>query len=260
VSVLDRILDDKRIEVAALRPRASELAELARDASPVRGFARALRHTAEPRVIAEFKRGSPSKGLIRPNADPVKIAASYQAAGAAALSVLTDGPYFRGSEADLRAARGVVSIPVLRKDFVIDALQITEARAMGADAVLLIVAALDDVALGDLLVAAKAHGMDALVEVHTRPELDRAVAVGAELIGINNRDLRSFKTDVGVTRDLLPHAGDATVVSESGLDSPEVLRDLASHGAHAFLIGEALMRAPDPGAELARMRGGLRNE
>jgi indole-3-glycerol phosphate synthase len=255
VSVLDRILESKREEVAKLRPRATELERAARGADAPRGFARALQSSARPRVIAEFKRASPSKGRIREHADPAAIAKGYAAAGAAALSVLTDGPFFSGSIDDLQAARAAVSIPVLRKDFTIDPLQVIEARAIGADAVLLIVAALDDAALAELLAAAHEQGLDVLVEVHTRAELERALAQNAGLIGVNNRDLGSFRTDVGVTRELLRHARGARIVSESGLDSPEVIRELESHGAAAFLIGEALMRAADPGAELARLRG-----
>lgn len=255
MSVLDRILSSKREEVAKLRPRAGELAREARGAAAPRGFARALTSGARPRVIAEFKRASPSKGRIREGADPASIAKSYAAAGAAALSVLTDGPYFGGSIEDLQAARAATTLPALRKDFVVDPLQIVEARAIGADAVLLIAAALDDAALAELMAAAREQGLDALVEVHTRAELERALAQDARLIGVNNRDLASFRTDVAVTRDLLPHARGATLVSESGLDAPEVLRELEALGAAAFLIGEALMRAPDPGAELARLRG-----
>jgi len=257
VTVLERILARKREEVAALRasPGRAELAAQAARADAPRGFARALASGPAPRVVAEFKRASPSRGEIRPGADPAAIARAYAAAGAAALSVLTDRDFFRGSLDDLRAARAACALPVLRKDFTIDPLQLLEARAAGADAALLIVAALGDAELRELLACARELGLDALVEVHDERELERALAHGAALIGINNRDLRDFKTDVGVTRALLPRAAGRTVVSESGLDSPEVLRALAAEGASAFLIGEALMRAPDPGAALRQLRG-----
>jgi len=231
MTVLDRILERKREEVAALRagPGRAELAARAARAETPRGFARALVAGPSPR--------------------------DYAASGAAALSVLTDREFFRGELADLRAARAACALPVLRKDFTIDPLQLFEARAEGADAALLIVAALADAQLRELLACARELGLDALVEVHDEPELERALAHGAALVGINNRDLRDFKTDVGVTRALLPRAAGRVVVSESGLDSPEVVRALAAEGASAFLVGEALMRAPDPGAALRRLRG-----
>jgi indole-3-glycerol phosphate synthase len=258
MSVLAEILAAKRREVAALRaePGESALLAAARAADAPRGFVRALCAGAAPRVIAEHKRASPSKGPIRPGSQPAEIAKQYAEAGAAALSILTDRAYFDGSLDDLVAARGAVSIPVLRKDFVVDPLQIVEARAHGADAILLIVAALDDAMLREGLAAATELGMDALVEVHTAAELERARALDAELVGINNRDLTSFVTDVGVTRALLPLCAGMTIVSESGLDSADTLRELADAGVHAFLIGESLMRAPDPGAALRGMRGG----
>ena len=257
MTVLDRILERKREEVAALRagPGRAELAARAARAETPRGFARALVAGPSPRVVAEFKRASPSRGEIRPGADPAAIARDYAASGAAALSVITDREFFRGELADLRAARAACALPVLRKDFTIDPLQLFEARAEGADAALLIVAALADAQLRELLACARELGLDALVEVHDEPELERALAHGAALVGINNRDLRDFKTDVGVTRALLPRAAGRVVVSESGLDSPEVVRALAAEGASAFLVGEALMRAPDPGAALRRLRG-----
>jgi len=257
MNVLDRILERKRNEVAALRasPGHRELAARAARADAPRGFARALATGPSPRVVAEFKRASPSRGEIRPGADPAAIARAYAAAGAAALSVLTDREFFRGGLEDLRAARSACALPVLRKDFTIDPLQLVEARAESADAALLIVAALGDGQLRELLACARELGLDALVEVHDEAELERALAHGAALIGVNNRDLRDFKTDVGVTRALLPRAAGRTVVSESGLDSPEVVRALVAEGASAFLVGEALMRAPDPGAELRRLRG-----
>jgi indole-3-glycerol phosphate synthase len=257
VTVLDQILERKREEIAELRRKTDErtLAARAREAGPTRGFARTLASAARPRVIAEFKRASPSKGEIRADADPAEIARAYAAAGAAALSVLTDRDFFRGSLDDLRRAREACALPVLRKDFTLDRIQILEARASGADAVLLIVAALDDAALRELLGCAREVGIDALVEVHGAGELERALALGVELIGINNRDLHSFKTDVAVTRALLPHAAGRAVISESGIDSAEVVRALEAEGVQAFLVGEALMREPDPGAALRRLRG-----
>ncbi|MEE8557887.1 MAG: indole-3-glycerol phosphate synthase TrpC [Myxococcota bacterium] len=254
MSILDEILERKRVEVSELRPRAAELKDRARSAPPAREFASALRSGPSPRVIAELKRASPSRGLIRENVDPAAIVRSYEAAGAVALSVLTDRDFFRGSLTDLCAARDAVSLPLLRKDFVIDPLQLVEARGAGADAVLLIVAALDDPQLRDLLDAVTGSGMEALVEVHTRPELDRALAAGAGLVGINNRDLRTFETDPEVTRRLLPHAGGCTVVSESGFTEARTLRELEASGVHAFLVGETLMQAADPGEALRKLR------
>ncbi len=257
MTVLDRILEQKRREVSDLRATVGEreLRSRARDASPTRGFARALVSGSRPRVIAEFKRASPSKGEIRRGADPAEIARAYAAAGAAALSVLTDREFFRGDLDDLRRAREACDLPVLRKDFTIDRIQILEARAAGADAVLLIVAALSESELRDLLACARETGLDVLVEVHTAAELEHALALDAELIGVNNRDLATFETDVARTRELLPMASGRTVISESGLDSCEVIRGLDADGVQAFLIGEALMRDPDPGAALRRLRG-----
>ena len=256
MSVLDRILERKQLEVARLRkdPGEGPLQERAEQASAPRGFGNALRTGPSPRVIAEFKRASPSKGIICADADPARIAGAYAQAGAAALSVLTDAEFFQGSLEDLRTAREACTLPVLRKDFVIDPIQVLEARAAGADAVLLIVAALAEAELREGLTTARALGLDALVEVHTLEELERALALGAEIIGVDNRDLHSFKTDVGTTRRLLPHAGEATVVSESGFDDPDLLSALEAEGVHAFLIGEALMREDDPGAALRKLR------
>jgi indole-3-glycerol phosphate synthase len=257
MSILDEILAHKRQEVEALRraPGEAALRDRASAAAPPRDFSAALRNGPGPRIISEFKRRSPSKGVIREGAKPEEIARAYQEAGAAALSVLTDERFFGGSLGDLQAARGACSLPVLRKDFTIDPIQLFEARAAGADAVLLIVAALGDEQLGELHATSEQLDLAALVEVHTAEELERAQTVGAGLIGINNRDLTSFETDVGVTRRLLAHAGGATIVSESGLADPEVVDSLMNEGVHAFLVGEALMREPDPGAALRRLRG-----
>ena len=257
MNIFEEILARKVEEASALRRDVGEsaLSEQASSAAPTRGFAAALRSGARPRVIAEFKRASPSRGAIRPHADPAEIAAAYEVAGASALSVLTDTDFFQGSLADLRAARAACTLPVLRKDFTVDPIQVLEARAAGADAVLLIVAALDEARLRELAAAALESGLDVLVEVHSRPELERALALDEGVLGINNRDLNTFHTDVAVTRSLLPHTAGRSVVSESGLDSAATLRSLQDEGVEAFLIGEALMRAPEPGEELARLRG-----
>ncbi len=256
MSILDEILAVKREEVEALRRERGEASLLAdaRVAPAPREFGKPLCSGPTPRVIAEVKRASPSKGAIRANLDPAALAASYAAAGAAALSVLTDGPFFQGSLADLEAARTAVRLPVLRKDFVIDPLQVLEARAAGADAVLLIVAALEEARLRELLAVAREQGMEALVEVHSRAELERALEAGAGIVGINNRDLRTFRTDIEVTRQLLAYTGGRTIVSESGIEEAATVRSLEAAGVHAFLVGEALLRAPDPGEALRKLR------
>jgi indole-3-glycerol phosphate synthase len=258
VTILDEILAAKRDEVAEAKRRVPPAALSARAAAaePVRGFRRALLAGRGPRVIAELKRRSPSKGEIRRDFDPVAIAKSYEAGGAAALSVLTDERFFGGSLAVLEAVRAATSLPLLRKDFVLDAYQIDEARAAGADAVLLIVAALAPNALGELRAHAAGLGLDVLVEVHDEAELDAAKGAGADLIGINNRDLRTFVTDLGVTERLakrVPHG--ALVVAESGIFGSEDVTRLARAGASAFLVGESLMREPDPGLALRRLLG-----
>jgi indole-3-glycerol phosphate synthase len=256
VTILDEILETKRQEVQTLRrsPGEAGLVAAAGSAPPPRAFGAVLRSGASPRVIAEVKRASPSRGLIRADIDVAALARGYASAGAVALSVLTDGPFFRGSLDDLREARAAVALPVLRKDFVIDPLQVVEARAAGADAALLIVAALDPEQLRDLLDVTGEQGMTSLVEVHTREELDRAIEAGAEVIGINNRDLHDFHTDVEVTRQLLDYTEERTVVSESGIEDAFTLRSLEAAGVHAFLIGEALMRAEEPGEALRELR------
>lgn len=254
--VLERILERKHEEVVGLRRQHSEAQWLAaaEAAGPLRDFVGALRAGPAPRVIAEFKRRSPSKGAIRAGADPATIARSYAEAGAAALSVLTDAQFFGGTLEDLRAARLACELPTLRKDFTIHPLQVLEARAAGADAVLLIVAALDDVQLRELSGLAAQQGLAALVEVHSRAELERALEAGAKIVGINNRDLQSFRTDVAVTHALLPHTEGCLVVSESGLEDARTLHALQADGVHAFLIGEALMREENPGEALRKLR------
>ena len=207
-------------------------------------------------IIAEFKRRSPSKGTIREHADAAMIARSYESAGAAAISVLTEENYFAGSLDDLRAVRSVVSIPILRKDFIFDAYQVYESAAARADALLLIVAALDDDSLAQLLrLTEDEFGMDALVEVHTKEEMGRAVALGARLVGVNNRDLRTFAVSTETSIAVAPLApADAVLVSESGL-TPDEVRKLRAVGYKGFLVGESLMRAADPEAQLRAFRG-----
>ncbi len=205
-------------------------------------------------VIAEFKRRSPSAGALREAPALQRIVRAYERGGASALSILTEGPSFEGSLDDLRAARAACELPILRKDFIVDPYQLHEAVAAGADAVLLIVAALDDRTLADLYGLAHELGLDALVEVHDRDELSRALAIGARLIGINNRDLRDFSVDVGRTTALIGEIPDGVaIVSESGIASAEQLRELSREGVAAALVGERLMRAPDPESALREL-------
>ncbi len=261
MNVLDDILVRKRAEVAERKAgeRIESLRVRARAAPEPRDFLGALRGGAggaPPRVIAEFKRASPSRGMIRPQADAAEIARRYAVAGAAALSVLTDGPAFGGSLEDLRRARAAVALPVLRKDFTVDPYQVWEARAAGADAVLLIAAALDDRSLADLQTLAHDLKMAALVEVHDREELLRAGRLGAVLIGINNRDLKTFRVSLETTRELIPfRPPGALLVSESGFSRRIEIDEMRRWGADAFLIGERLMRSDDPGAALAAILG-----
>ena len=253
-NVLTEILARKVTEVAHRR-RVRSLADLETEAKtrePPRGFARALRRTvADGRtaLIAEVKRASPSKGLIRADWRPVEHARAYAAGGATCLSVLTDETYFLGSDATLVEARAAVTLPVLRKDFTIDPWQVWEAAALGADAVLLIVAALDDARLTDCLDAADAARLDVLVEVHDAAEMARAARLSPELIGINNRDLRSFATDLAVSETLAPLApADTLLVGESGIGTPADLARLRRAGVRAALVGESLMREDDVAA------------
>jgi indole-3-glycerol phosphate synthase len=236
---------------------------------PVRGFEAALRRrlsavqAAEfqvapvpPAVIAEVKKASPSKGVIRSDFDPAAIARSYEKGGATCLSVLTDREFFQGSSDDLVQARAHCRLPVLRKDFVVDRWQVGESAAMGADCILLIVAALDDSELTDLEACARDLGLDVLVEVHDADELQRAMQLRTRLIGINNRDLHTFEVDLRTTLSLLDQVpDDRLLVTESGILSPDDVALIRAHGVHAFLVGEALMRAPDPGEALRRMIG-----
>ena len=255
MTILERIVEAKRAEVASARTRLSEdrLSRLARDASPVRDFAGALR-ARRPAVIAEIKRASPSRGVLRPDFDPAAIARSYEGAGAACLSVLTDREFFQGAPEHLVAARAACALPVLRKDFVIDPYQVAESRAMGADCILLIVACLDDRALRELEARAHELGMAVLVEVHDGDELERALALKTPLIGVNNRNLRTFETRLETTLDLLPRIPEGRlVITESGILSAADVARMRSRGVEAFLVGEAFMRAPDPGAALAEL-------
>jgi indole-3-glycerol phosphate synthase len=254
--VLSRIVETKRAEVAALRARAGELRARAADRPPTRGFAAALRSPGRVEVLAEVKRRSPSAGWIREGADPVEIARDYGAGGAAALSVLTDREYFGGGLEVLEAVRAAVDLPLLRKDFVIDPLQLWEARAAGADAVLLIARILDDGPLEELRGLAAELGLDSLVEVHDPAELDGALSSGSRLVGVNNRDLRSFRTDLALSLDVAPVVpAEVTLVAESGIRSAEDVRRLGAAGVDAVLVGESLMRQPDVRAAAAALAG-----
>ncbi|MEM1410279.1 MAG: indole-3-glycerol phosphate synthase TrpC [Pseudomonadota bacterium] len=261
MSVLERIISYKNKEVAEAKQRTPLDALHAQAAafSP-RGFARALRAKADGGigVIAEVKRASPSKGMIREDFQPRELALSLEAGGAACLSVLTDEPSFQGSLAYLREARDAVSIPLLRKDFMVDPYQVTEAKANGADAILLIMAALDDQLAAVLRREAAEHGLDVLAEVHDEHELERALTLEPELLGVNNRDLKTFHTDIETSISLQRQAGDVPIVSESGVDGIAAIQRLTGAGIRRFLIGEHLMRAEDPGAELADLLGEAR--
>ena len=257
--ILDRIVADKREEIAAAKARRSEasLREEAQARRDVRGFERALRAkiaAGRAAVIAEIKKASPSKGVLRERFVPSEIAASYERGGAACLSVLTDERFFQGSTDFLRQARAACALPVLRKDFIVDGYQVTEARAMGADCILLIAACLDDGRMADLEAQARALGMDVLVEVHDGAELERALRLATPLVGINNRNLRSFEVSLDTTLDLLPRVGaDRLLVTESGILGRADVARMRAAGVQAFLVGEAFMRADDPGAALAAM-------
>jgi len=259
--VLERIVETKRREAAALRGQASSLRDACADAPPPRDLEAALRDEDSVSLIAEVKRRSPGAGSIRPELDLARLARAYQGAGAAAISVLTDGPWFGGSLADLAAVRDEVSIPVLRKDFTLVDEQVLEARAGGADGVLLIVRILDDTLLRGLRELAESLGMTALVEVHGRAELARAFGSGARVVGINNRDLADFRTTLDTTLELLPETSPHNViVSESGIHTPADVKRLGSEGVHAVLVGEALLRHEDPGVPARAMVGQPRRE
>jgi indole-3-glycerol phosphate synthase len=259
--ILKRILARKQEEIAERSTRVSldELHDQAAGADPARGFVAAMERkiaAGQAAVIAEIKKASPSKGVLREDFDPAAIAQSYARGGAACLSVLTDRDFFQGSEAYLQQARAACELPVIRKEFIIDPYQVVEARALGADCILLIAAALSDGQMAELSAAAAELSLDVLIEVHDADELHRVLPLGLKLVGINNRNLRTFETRLETTLDLLAEIpADRVVVTESGiLQSTDVARMRAAD-VHAFLVGEAFMRAPEPGARLAELFG-----
>ena len=256
---LARICADTRIEVARRKSLTTLAALEARIAGQPRGFAASLTRSVANGgygLIAEIKKASPSGGLIRPEFDPPALARAYQAGGASCLSVLTDGRYFQGSEADLLAARAAVDLPVIRKDFMLDPWQIVESRAMGADCILLILAALSDAQAAELEQTAIDLGMDVLAEVHDRPELDRALRLKTSLIGVNNRNLKTLKTDLSTTEQLAAAVpADRVLVAESGIRTHEDIERLRAVGARRFLVGESLMRQPDVTSATRRLLG-----
>jgi indole-3-glycerol phosphate synthase len=258
-TILRKILARKAEEVAERRARHSltSLEDRIQEQTAPRGFHRALQQRVsdgEPAVIAEIKKASPSKGVIREDFEPAQIAVSYREGGASCLSVLTDQDFFQGCEAYLAQARSACDLPVLRKDFTIDPYQVVEARAIGADAVLLIVAALSDEQMRELAQAAAQVGLDVLVEVHDRAELERALELPTPMIGINNRDLHSFEVRLATTLDLLPHIpADRLVITESGIHTLADVALMRAANVHAFLVGEAFMRAAEPGAKLREL-------
>ncbi len=262
--ILQRIVEVKREEIAAARPKrsAADLQELARGQSAPRGFAEAMRTKVargDAAVIAEIKKASPSKGVLRERFEPAAIAASYAKHGAACLSVLTDVQFFQGCEDYLKAARAACTLPVIRKDFIIDPYQVVEARAMGADCVLLIAACLSDSQMAELEEAAFEQGLDVLVEVHDGAELERALRLKTSLLGINNRNLRTFEVTLQTTLSLMAAVPpERLLVTESGILAQSDVTRMRSAGVHAFLVGEAFMRAPDPGGALEALFGAPR--
>lgn len=258
-TILENIVARKYQEVKENRARISldELQRLAASADAPRGFAQALRDRAaarKPAVIAEIKKASPSKGVIRENFNPAEIAASYQQGGATCLSVLTDIDYFQGSPEYLKQARAACSLPVIRKDFLVDPYQVVEARAMAADCILLIVASLEDGQMAELNAAAVELGMDVLVEVHDAAELDRALRLDTPLVGVNNRNLHNFEVSLNTTLELLPQIpADRLAVTESGILTRADVELMLDNSVYSFLVGEAFMRVEDPGAELQRL-------
>lgn len=258
MSKLREIFEHKAMEVAASKVRLpqAEIAEMAADLPPTRGFERTLRASGGIGLIAEVKKASPSQGLIRGDFDPVAVAEAYARAGATCLSVLTDEKYFQGSPENLRRVRGAVTLPLLRKDFIADSYQLYEARLWGADAILLIVAGLDDGSLSELFEEAKALQMDVLVEVHNEEEVERANALGATMIGVNNRDLSTFQTDLATTERLLPSIRrEAVKVSESALSTHADIRRAEAAGANAVLIGTAFCAEPDIESKVRAVMG-----
>ena len=259
--ILQKILQRKVEEIAERNARLSlrELSQSINALPPPRGFLSALQARLQndrPAVIAEIKKASPSKGLLREPFHPAEIAQSYERAGATCLSVLTDRDFFQGNEVYLQEVRAACALPVLRKDFIIDPYQVYEARWIGADCVLLIAAALGDPALRELTQLARELALDVLIEIHDADELARVLALNPPLIGINNRNLRTFETRLETTTNLLADVPtDCLVVTESGIHTPQNVALMRSHGVHAFLVGEAFMRAPDPGQKLAELFG-----
>jgi len=256
-TVLDKIVARKREEISERLGQQSiaALQQLAAEQAPCRGFANAIAAKLElglPGVIAEVKKASPSKGVIREDFVPAEIAASYERGGAACLSVLTDIDFFQGNDHYLQQARNACNLPALRKDFTVDPYQVVEARAIGADAILLIAAVLEQGQMTELAAAAAEYGMDVLVEVHDSEELERALELAPRLLGINNRDLHSFETSLATTLNLLPQIPEGTlVVTESGIHTRDDVARMRMKGINAFLVGEAFMRAQDPGQKLA---------
>lgn len=254
--ILQKILQTKQEEITtrSANVSAKQLSVLAEQADPVRGFLNAMREriaAGDPAIIAEVKKASPSKGIIRADFDPPSIAQSYAQGGAACLSVLTDAQYFQGHERYLQAARAACDLPVIRKDFIVDPYQVYEARSIGADCILLIVAALEDQQMAALYQLATELGMDVLIEVHDQAEMERALRLDAPLVGINNRNLRTFETSLHTTIDLLAMVPeDVLLVTESGIHTQDDVALMREHAVHAFLVGEAFMRADDPGTEL----------
>ena len=260
--LLDLILSDKRAEVDIAKSKIplSELKAQVRNLQETRGFESRIRSTiksGKPAVIAECKKASPSKGLIRPDYNIAQIVASYKKSGAACLSVLTDEKYFQGSMEHLRLARKSCDLPLLRKDFMLEEYQIYESRVAGADCILLIVRALDESTLYELAEIAQETGMDVLIEVHSEEELEVALSIPFGIMGINNRNLRTFETTTSTTLNLAPLVpSDRIVVTESGIDSPREVERMVSSGIKAFLVGEAFMRAPNPGQKLVELFSG----
>jgi indole-3-glycerol phosphate synthase len=257
--ILKKILARKQEEIAERSQTASvaELRERVERSSPTRGFLAAMQEKiqqGEAAVIAEVKKASPSKGVLRENFLPVEIAQSYEQGGAACLSVLTDADFFQGSEIYLQRARAACLLPVIRKDFIVDEYQVVEARAIGADCILLIASALDDVQMKELHAHSLELGMDVLVEVHDADELERAILLDANMIGVNNRNLRTFETSLQTTLDLLPQVPLGTLlVTESGINLPEDVALMRENNVNAFLVGEAFMRAEEPGEKLREL-------
>ena len=257
--ILKKIIHRKQEEISTRKQIIAEssLIDKIQEASSVRGFVNSMRQkiaAGEPAVIAEIKKASPSKGVIREDFKPAEIAKSYQQGGASCLSVLTDIDFFQGSDEYLKQARAACDLPVIRKDFIVDTYQVYEARAMGADCILLIVAVLTDEQMSTLYSLARDLGMDVLIEVHDEEELQRSLPLGADLVGINNRNLRTFETSLNTTIDLLSQIPkNRIVVTESGIHSVDNIKLMRDHQVNAFLVGEAFMRADEPGTELKKL-------